>query len=210
MQAAVRSVRALPSRGWAAYNRGLTEAPLRTKVASACVIYGTGDVVVQKMQGMQQWDAPRTGRMLVYGAMWLSPFLHGWYRVLDVMVKGTGRTAAVQKIVLDQTFAATANMTMFHSINSYLETGSLNSVADRLRAKLWPTMLALWTIWPAVQYVNFTMVPLRQRVLVVNIVGVGWSMFLSYMGNTKTTPESLDAASRLVKRATAPNKALVN
>lgn len=150
---------------------------------------------MQRLQGVESWDAARTGRMLVYGALWLSPFLHVWYRALDGMVKGTGKLAVAQKIFIDQTCAATTNMVMFHAITSFLEGQSPAAVYERVKAKLLPTMVALWTIWPAVQLFNFTMVPLSKRVLVVNMVGVGWSMFLSYLGNS---PEPFEEEAHIV------------
>ncbi len=54
---------------------------------------------------------------------------------------------------------------------------------DDLNAGLFPTMLNLWSVWVPVQAINLTLVPLHNRVLVVNIVGVGWSMFMSWYGN---------------------------
>jgi len=42
---------------------------------------------------------------------------------------------------------------------------------------------ANWLVWPAVQSVNFTVVPLEHRVLVVNVVSLGWNCFLSYLNS---------------------------
>ncbi|KAA8576400.1 hypothetical protein EYC84_006530 [Monilinia fructicola] len=41
-------------------------------------------------------------------------------------------------------------------------------------------------IWPAVQAVNFKLVPLEHRVLVVNIVSLGWNCYLSYLNGRKS------------------------
>lgn len=38
-------------------------------------------------------------------------------------------------------------------------------------------------MWPVAQAVNFALVPLQLRVLFVNVVALGWSMFLSSMAN---------------------------
>eukprot|EP00512_Aurantiochytrium_limacinum_P003428 CAMPEP_0171509748 /NCGR_PEP_ID=MMETSP0958-20121227/14947_1 /TAXON_ID=87120 /ORGANISM="Aurantiochytrium limacinum, Strain ATCCMYA-1381" /LENGTH=99 /DNA_ID=CAMNT_0012047031 /DNA_START=60 /DNA_END=359 /DNA_ORIENTATION=- len=69
-------------------------------------------------------------------------------------------------------------MVMFHAITSFLEGQSPAAVYERVKAKLLPTMVALWTIWP-----------------VVNMVGVGWSMFLSYLGNS---PEPFEEEAHIV------------
>lgn len=43
-----------------------------------------------------------------------------------------------------------------------------------------------YMIWPAVQAVNFKLVPLEHRVLVVNIVSLGWNCYLSYLNGRKS------------------------
>lgn len=47
-----------------------------------------------------------------------------------------------------------------------------------------PGLKANWMVWPAVQTANFTLVPLEHRVLVVNIVSLGWNCFLSYLNSS--------------------------
>ncbi|KAG9980650.1 hypothetical protein KCU78_g21604, partial [Aureobasidium melanogenum] len=41
-----------------------------------------------------------------------------------------------------------------------------------------------WMLWPFVQAVNFKFVPLQHRVLVVNVVSLGWNCYLSYLNST--------------------------
>ena len=38
-------------------------------------------------------------------------------------------------------------------------------------------------VWPPLQLINFTFVPLRLQVLYVNIANLGWNTFLSVMAN---------------------------
>ncbi len=45
----------------------------------------------------------------------------------------------------------------------------------------WPFMLAGLKLWPFVSVLNFTVVPANQRLLVGNLFGVVWGVYLSLM-----------------------------
>lgn len=49
------------------------------------------------------------------------------------------------------------------------------SPKDKLDSTYWTALQKNWMLWPAVQAVNFKLVPLEHRVLVVNIVSLGKS-----------------------------------
>lgn len=42
-------------------------------------------------------------------------------------------------------------------------------------------MLAGYKLWPLVSLLQFTVVPVQQRVVVGSLVGVGWGVFLSLL-----------------------------
>lgn len=69
-------------------------------------------------------------------------------------------------------------MAIFLSTMAYLEG---EDPKKRLEQKYVPGLKANWMLWPAVQAFNFTVVPLHHRVLVVNVVSLGWNCFLSYL-----------------------------
>jgi hypothetical protein len=47
----------------------------------------------------------------------------------------------------------------------------------------WPTYAADCVVWPGLQWVNFTFVPLRFQVLYVNVCNLAWNAFLSFQSN---------------------------
>lgn len=59
------------------------------------------------------------------------------------------------------------------------------SIQKKLKKAYVPGLQANWMVWPAVQFINFTYVPLEHRVLVVNIVSLGWNCFLSYLNSSR-------------------------
>jgi len=95
---------------------------------------------------------------------------------------------------------------MIHSLNS-MKTGNNSDAIDNIIRTLesshqpknffsvvkhaWdhtkqvyiPTYVADWVVWPPLQLVNFTFVPLRYQVLYVNACNLLWNTFLSFMAN---------------------------
>lgn len=47
-----------------------------------------------------------------------------------------------------------------------------------VRARIRDTMKANWCVWPLVQAVNLTFVPVRHQLLIVNLVSIPWSAYL--------------------------------
>jgi len=46
-------------------------------------------------------------------------------------------------------------------------------VVEKLGSSYTSTLLTNWMVWPAVQLVNFKLVPLNHRLLVVNLISLG-------------------------------------
>ena len=58
-----------------------------------------------------------------------------------------------------------------------------NSPRDKLKSTYSTALAKNWMVWPLVQTINFKYVPLDHRVLVVNIVSLGWNCYLSYVNS---------------------------
>lgn len=79
------------------------------------------------------------------------------------------------RVLTDQTVFASANLGCFLTSMAVME-GS--DPKKKLESTYWTALQKNWMLWPAVQAVNFKLVPLEHRVLVVNIVSLGeWSLY---------------------------------
>ncbi|KAJ3280221.1 hypothetical protein HK104_000819 [Borealophlyctis nickersoniae] len=207
MHAATRPVNPLV-RAWKRYLTLLETRPLITKSISAFVIGGVGDIIAQsidpphapvqshlekssdlltapdpkpKLPGFV-WDKDRTLRLSLYGLVFAAPITHGWYKILDSRLgKGMDIATALKKVAVDQTVMAAPMTALFFGVNSAMEGCNREEIENRLRQNLWPTLKANWAIWPLALTVNFWFVPLKLRVLVVNILGLGWGTYLSFV-----------------------------
>ena len=87
------------------------------------------------------------------------------------------------KIAVDQLLWSPCFIVAFFSSMALLAG---ESAVDRVRNNFVASLLATWRLWPAVQLVNFWLVPPPLRVAFVNCVQVLFSAYLSMLANAKT------------------------
>jgi protein Mpv17 len=100
-------------------------------------------------------------------------------------------------VLADQAVFTPINLTLFLSTMSFLEAfpasnpnaaeARTKTAETRVKERLDSTFMEALTknlmIWPWVQLANFSVVPLHHRVLVVNVVALGWNCYLSYLNS---------------------------
>lgn len=147
-------------------------------------MFGTGDVLAQQLvdrKGLKDHSLARTGRMALYGGCIFGPAATKWYQFLAKKVNlKTHNASILARVAADQVVFASTNMALFLSSMSIMEG---TDPREKLRKSYIDGIKANWMIWPAVQTVNFKLIPLEHRVLVVNIVSLGWNCFLSYLNS---------------------------
>jgi protein Mpv17 len=67
--------------------------------------------------------------------------------------------------------------------SALLNTTTGNRIRERLGKTYVTGIKSNLMVWPWVQIANFSVVPLEHRVLVVNVVALGWNCYLSYLNN---------------------------
>ncbi|XP_060114377.1 mpv17-like protein 2 [Heteronotia binoei] len=157
-----------------------------TNTLSAGFLLGTADIIRQSMERRQKptknWDTARTTHMFITGCT-VGPLLHYWYFWIDKITPGK-KTKKIKvviiKVVIDQTFAP------FFACWYFMEMGlfqgqSVTESWNEFRRKFWEYYLAELSLWPAAQMINFFFLPSAYRVLFVNVVTLGWNVYLSYL-----------------------------
>ena len=186
----------------------LETRPILTKSISSSILVGLGDVLTQTLEHNHQHHHPsssssssttgftldwvRTLKMASFGIIMIGPTLHLWYKFLDRFVakkypvgyvlSNTERTLnAARQMLVDQTLFAPFALFQFLAYMGAIEGKSFDSIAEKMKHDMWPTLVVNWYIWPAAQMLNFTLVPLQYRVLFVNSVAILWNAYLSHV-----------------------------
>ncbi|KAI9273413.1 integral membrane protein mpv17 pmp22 family, partial [Helicostylum pulchrum] len=142
-----------------------------------------GDVIAQQLiekQGWEQHDLKRTLRMSAFGGIFAGPALSTWYRFIDRKVTTTNRVQGlVTKVVLDQFVFAPFFIAAFFTGQGLFEGKSINEIKEKLSSGYTTALIGNYKIWPAVQIANFYFTPLNYRLMVTNVVALGWNAYLS-------------------------------
>ncbi|KAI9715275.1 MAG: Protein required for ethanol metabolism [Candelaria pacifica] len=121
--------------------------------------------------GFEKHNLGRTGRMALYGGAVFGPAATIWYKFLqNKVVLRNKNMEIVARVLTDQCVFASTNLFVFLSSMAIME-GS--DPKKKLESTYATALTKNWFLWPWVQAINFKLVPLEYRVLVVNIVSLG-------------------------------------
>ena len=179
---------------WGKYTEALSKRPLTVKATTASIIFFTSDSATQYVTDSNaDMDVARAASGAAFGVV-ATVWLHYWWGFLEGFVgallpaRQYRLANTLTKVVTDQAIGAPFYIYTYYVITNFLQQWSTPPVADAKTASsllkethqkasemLMPTMMRHWTLWPAVHTLNFYYNPLHHRVLVQNLVLVGWS-----------------------------------
>lgn len=174
------------------YNDWLSKHPILTKSITSGVLFGVGDWMAQRIEQRkrkekQPHDLHRTLRMMIWGGVLFAPVGHAWYNLLERRVAATGKIGIAKKILADQLiFTPPCTIAFFTSIK-LMEGESTGPAVDSALKKLPDTLKVNYTVWPCIHVCTFGVIPLQYRILFINIMSLGWSVFLSLMSSGSVT-----------------------
>lgn len=195
---------------WMGYKGMLVQKPLLTKAITSCAITGFSDILCQNLQKkvlaekdvveakdkeQQQQQVQTKSSSLDYnrfvqasitGLVWSGPVTHFWYETLDKIlqilpIQGT----LIQKIFLDAIIFSPVTISGYFVVRSLLEGKGLDGGLTKVKNLFVPTLFGAWKFWPAANIINFGLIAKEYRVLFVNVLGVFWAGYLTYVNSKK-------------------------
>lgn len=184
---------------WRSYQAALESSPLQTKALTAGVLNALADVLAQTIEMVsacmsqrssgtdrefgpsvnRSLDLARIARFGVFGMALAGPLSHFWYAVLDKSIRLAGPTGVVLKTTFDQLCFSPFMLASFFASMPLMEGKTVRDARSAVSQKLKATMFTSWKVWPLINVINFSLIPVPLRVLFVNGVSVFWVSFLS-------------------------------
>ncbi|KAG5982811.1 hypothetical protein E4U55_001305 [Claviceps digitariae] len=127
------------------------------------------------------FDFERVTRFMAYGFC-VAPLQFKWFRFLERAFPITKTSAfgpAMKRVVFDQFVYAPFGVGLFFVAMTVAEGGGRRAVSHKLRDMYVPTLKANYVVWPAVQIVNFRLMPVQFQLPFVSTIGIAWTAYLS-------------------------------
>ena len=187
------------------YTCQLGAHPVVTKIVTSALLGICGDSICQHLERRatsagKTWGGWNYRRTLIFTAvagLYLAPATHFWFAFLDGLPLPAERLErSLIMVAIDQTVGAvTITAGLFFALEfvsavvpPYAPGASLRpshiaataaAAYDACRQKIFHILTANWKVWPVANFLNFLLVPLDYRVLVVSLLQLGWNVFLS-------------------------------
>ncbi|CAJ0577635.1 unnamed protein product, partial [Mesorhabditis spiculigera] len=151
-------------------------------IVSGCIA-ASGDAMSQLViEGttLDRYDVVRTSRFAFLGTFLVAPVLFHWFRTLDRLRFGPPVLHPVQRVLVDQLLFGPVFSTCWLTSLRILEGRSWEDNFKLLQRDWWPLWKTGLCFWPIVQLLNFTFVPLNNRVITTNAAGLIWNCYISF------------------------------
>lgn len=109
------------------------------------------------------FDFERLTRFMAYGFC-MAPIQFRWFKFLEKAFPITKTAAfgpAMKRVAFDQLIFAPFGLGVFFTAMTLAEGGGQKGVKDKLRDMYVPTLKANYLLWPAVQVINFRLMPVQ-------------------------------------------------
>lgn len=131
--------------------------------------------------GPQPFDFERLTRFMSYGFI-MTPIQFKWFGLLTKwfpITAGSANIPVLKRVACDQLGFGPAGLCCFFTFMTVAEGGGRKQIVKKFQDIYIPTLKAQLAIWPAVQLINFRLMPLMFQIPFVSTIGIFWTAYLS-------------------------------
>ena len=139
------------------------------------------------------FDFERLTRFAGYGFC-MAPIQFKWFSFLSKTFPITKTAAfgpAMKRVVFDQLIFAPVGLAIFFTAMTVAEGGGKRAVTNKLRDMYVPTLKANYVVWPAVQIINFRLMPVQFQLPFVSTIGIAWTAYLSLTNSAEDADQKV-------------------
>jgi len=140
-----------------------------------------GEIVPDSQRLPPPFDFERLTRFMAYGFL-MAPIQHRWFSFLAKtfpVSKTAGLSQALKRVAFDQLLFAPVGICAFFTFMTVAEGGGKRAIQKKFGDVYVPTLKANYMVWPAVQMINFRVMPIQFQIPFVSTVGIAWTAYLS-------------------------------
>ncbi|KAI9761413.1 MAG: hypothetical protein M4579_001063 [Chaenotheca gracillima] len=127
------------------------------------------------------FDFERLTRFMAFGFM-VAPLQFTWFQFLSrafPITKISATAPALKRVAFDQLIFAPCSLAAFFTFMTVAEGGGKRAVIRKFQDVYLPALKANYILWPAVQILNFRVVPIQYQLPMVSTVSIAWTAYLS-------------------------------
>ncbi|KAK0620056.1 hypothetical protein B0T14DRAFT_429731 [Immersiella caudata] len=148
------------------------------------------------------FDFERLTRFMAYGFA-MAPVQFRWFKFLEktfpITKNGSAFVPAMKRVAFDQLIFAPFGIACFFTAMTVAEGGGRRAVYQKMRDMYVPTLKANYMVWPAVQVINFRLMPVQFQLPFVSTVGIAWTAYLSLTNAAEDVAQSRAPVSDTVR-----------
>lgn len=177
------------------YSQQLELRPILTKSYTAGLIFGLSDYFAQKIErsndvngssGKLDWT--RTTVSILVGLLYFGPAAHYWYEWIFRLLPATTLLSTLYKAFWGQVlFGPSFTCIFFATILIQSGDFSIKIWWEKILKDLPGAWLAGVGYWPLVDFLSYSIIPVKWIPLFINMASFLWTIYLSLLANKKAS-----------------------
>ncbi|KAK7741753.1 Dihydroorotate dehydrogenase (quinone), mitochondrial [Cytospora paraplurivora] len=163
-----------------AYGRAGRRRPWLTQFLTFLTIYSVADVNAQRIGG-KEYEPERTARAVTIGGISAVPIYESYLWLNRTFVYRSRVLSIAAQIVFAQAVFTPLFNAYFFGMQALLAGDTLAGTWDRIKRTVPKTMVNSCKLWPFVNVINFSVMPVEFRGVFAGVVAMGWQTYLTWL-----------------------------
>ncbi|XP_022917498.1 PXMP2/4 family protein 3 [Onthophagus taurus] len=161
------------------YFNNLFNHPVLTKAITSCIVATSGKLVSELIEGKKTINQKGVFAYALFGLLFGGTCPHYFYQFVERIVTDETKFGVFKKLILERLIYTPIYQAFILYTLARFEGKNHDRALGQLFVLYVPTLMAAWKYLTLVQILNFTVVPPMLRVLLLNVVGFLYIVYIS-------------------------------